>query len=63
MTLMGSKPQTSGSLTVKALPDTTMIRFFKNKESIQKQGERRFAHTDSVRMVNLKRMVDAGIAS
>ena len=57
----GSNPEQIGSLTdLKHLPDTTIISMIK-KSINSKAGIERFAHMDSVRMVNLKKMIDAGI--
>ena len=57
----GSNPEQIGSLTdLQHLPDTTMIRFIKTRINSH-AGSEKFAHTDSVRMVNLKKMIDAGI--
>src|SRR5664279_1522966 len=57
----GSNPEQIGSLTdLKHLPDSTMIRFIKTRIN-SKAGSERFVHMDSVRMVNLKKMIDAGI--
>ncbi len=59
--LNGSNPEAIGSLTdLKHLPDSTMIRLIKTSVN-SKAGGARFARMDSVRMVNLKRMMDAGI--
>ncbi|HEX7457614.1 MAG TPA: amidohydrolase family protein, partial [Ginsengibacter sp.] len=57
----GSNPEQIGSLTdLKHLPDTTIISMIK-KSINSKAGIERFGHIDSVRMVNLKKMIDAGI--
>jgi imidazolonepropionase-like amidohydrolase len=55
-----SNPQQLGSLyDLKHLPDTALTnRYKKRLNSITG----RFAHEDSVRMINLKKMVDAGVA-
>ena len=59
--LNGSNPGQIGSLTdLQHLPDSVMIRFIKSRIN-SKVSVQRFEHMDSVRMVNLKKMVDGGI--
>lgn len=56
-----SNPEQIGSLTdLKHLPDSAMIGFIKTR--INSEGViERFARIDSVRMINLKKMIDGGI--
>jgi imidazolonepropionase-like amidohydrolase len=59
--LNGSNPKQIGSLEdLKHLPDTAIIHYMKTRIN-STAGSERFTHTDSVRMINLKRMIDAGI--
>ena len=59
--LMNSNPQQIGSINdLKHLPDTSVIGRYK-KQFNSKALMSFFAHQDSVRMVNLKKMSDAGV--
>lgn len=59
--LINSNPQQIGSITdLKHLPDTTAIGRYK-KQFNSKALISFFGHQDSIRMVNLKKMSDAGV--
>ncbi|MEP6928257.1 MAG: amidohydrolase family protein [Ginsengibacter sp.] len=59
--LTKSNPEQIGSLTdLKHLPDTAMINSMRKRNS-SPRAINYFNHVDSIRMINLKKMTDAGI--
>ena len=59
--LMNSNPEQIGSIEdLKHLPDTAMISFYKKRFRMPAIINK-WHHDDSVRMVNLKKMIDGGI--
>ncbi len=59
--LMNSNPEQAGSIEdLKHLPDTAIIGFYKKRFRMPTVTNK-WHHDDSVRMVNLKKMIDGGV--